>query len=130
MLAISILAVAACGGTCPEVTAEFVPSDLNLTDRSYVESGAGATAMRAQWLGPGSRELTLLSGVAGEIPLGRDTGTRQTVRGHEAPIYSPSADTRVARWLEGPEGDPCSQYAVIASGLSAAEFENVLNALR
>lgn len=75
-------------------------------------------------------ELTLLSGVAGEIPLRGDTGVRRTVRGHDAPIYSPSADTRIARWLEGPEGEPCTQYAVVATGLTAAEFEEIPRSLR
>lgn len=117
-------------GTCPEAMAGFVPSGMNLTERAYADSGDGSTAVRTQFIGPGSRELTLLSGVAGEIPLGRDTGTRRTIRGYEASIRSGSPDTRIAWWLEGPEGDPCSQYAVIASGLSAAEFEAVLDSVR
>ena len=99
------------------------------TERSFAESGAGATAIRAQYIGAGSRELTLLSGVAGEIGF-CDTGDRRTVRGHEASIRSAPGGTFTAWWLEGPEGSPCSQYAVIAAGLTADEFEEKLRSLR
>lgn len=106
-----------------------MPSDMNLAERLVLESGIAVRAIRVQYRGDGPRELTVLSGVAGEIP-GSDTGTRRTVRGHEASISSASGDTFIARWLEGPEGSPCSQYAVVATGLTEGEFEEVLRSLR
>jgi len=136
MLAIG-LATTACGpvlvpteisGNCPEATVGSLPNGMRLTSRSFAESGAGATAIRAQYVA-GARELTLLSGVAGEIP-GTDTGVRRTVRGHEAAIREGLGDTRIAVWLEGAEGAPCSQYAVVATGLSEAEFEEILRSVR
>lgn len=149
MLAVTILAAAACGGanpansqppdtapsptagtsTCPEAIAGFVPSGMTLAERSYPESGGGATAIRVQYLGAGGRELTLLTGVAGEIGFG-DTGVRRTIRGHEASIRSAPGGTFIAWWLEGPEGSPCSQYAVITAGLTAEEFEEILRSIQ
>lgn len=114
---------------CPEMTASGYPSDLRAVERVLVEAGSDPKGVRLQFVGPGGRELTLLSGVAGELP-GGSSGTHTTVRGHDATIRSPGAGTFVARWLEGPEGAPCSQYAVISSHLTQSEIEAVLSGIR
>lgn len=81
--------------------------------------------MRTQFHGNGGRELTLLSGVPGELPRGGAIG-QATVRGHNTSLSSPSAGIVVARWLEAPEGNACAQAAITASKLSAAELDAVL----
>lgn len=115
--------------TCPEAVATAVPGDLRLADRTVVSSGNGPGGLRVQFGGQGSRELTILSGVAGELP-GADTGRRVIVRGHEAVVASPSADTIVVRWREAGVGAPCSQYAIVATGLTQPELDAVISGVR
>lgn len=103
-----------------------MPGDLRLIDRSIVAGGAGVDVAFG---GPGSRELSILSGVAGELP-GADTGRRMNVRGHEATVKSTGSGTLIVRWLEAAELAPCSQYAVIATGLTQAELDAVISGVR
>lgn len=109
--------------------ATVVPSDLRLIDRSLVLSGSAPDGVRVQFGGPGGRELTILSGVAGELQ-GADTGQRMDVRGFQATVVSPGPGTFAVRWLEGARLAPCSQYAVFATGLTQAELDAVIPGIR
>jgi hypothetical protein len=115
--------------TCREIEATSLPADLRLVDRTLVPAGADPAGVRVQYLGATARELTLLSGIAGEIPRG-STDEQATVRGHPASLSSPSAGIFVARWLEAGEGMPCGQYAVVASRLSRPEMDAVLAGIK
>lgn len=115
--------------TCPEALATIVPPDLRFFDRAIVPAGNAPGGVRVQFRGLGSRELTILSGVAGELP-GTDTGRRGTVRGHEAMVASPGPDTVVVRWREAEELAPCSQYAIVATGLTQPELDAVISGVR
>jgi hypothetical protein len=54
-----------------------------------------------------------------------------TIRGHVAIVQlTPAGDTFVASWQEGPEGAPCSEYAVFATGLDLPSFLLVLAGVR
>lgn len=115
--------------TCPEMEATAVPIDLRITDRMVVPSGPDPGGVRVQYTSVGGRELTLLSGVAGEIPRG--PAIRQvTIRRHPAAVSSSASDDVVVRWLEAAEGAPCSQYAVVTAGLTATEVDAVLAGIR
>lgn len=116
-------------GMCPEIGATSLPADLRPADRAIFASGPDPAGVRVLYLGAGGRELTLLSGIAGEIPRG-STVEQLTIRNRPASLSSPSADVLVALWLEAAEGAPCSQYAVVASKLSRSEMEAVLAGIR
>lgn len=123
------LAASLDGATCPEIEATALPIDLRVTDRMVVPSGLAPAGVRVQYTTVGGRELTLLSGVAGEIPRGR--AVRQiTIRGHSADLSFSASDAFVIRWLEAAEGAPCSQYAVVAARLSATEIDAILAGIR
>jgi hypothetical protein len=115
--------------TCPEAVATVVPGDLRLISRTIVPAGTAPGGVRVQFGGSGSRELTVLSGVAGELP-GTDTGRRMTVRGHEAAVVSPGTGTLIIRWREHDVRAPCSQYAVVATELTQPELDAVISGVR
>lgn len=115
--------------SCPEIEATAVPIDLRITARMVVPSGPDFGGVRVQDTSPGGREHTLLSGVVGEIPRGR-TIQRVTIGSHPADLSSSASDAFVVRWLEAAERAPCSQYAVVAAGLSATEVDTILAGIR
>jgi hypothetical protein len=100
------------------------PTGLKLAERTVIDGGVQAIYRDSA----GGRQLALLSGVPGETTEGaQPTGDRPTVRGKQATLLrSESSDTWFAIWMEGPAGEPCSQYVVDGSGLSKQEFLGVL----
>jgi len=114
---------------CPEATLTVVPADMRVEERTLVPPAGPYAGIRVQYRSGAGRELTVLSGVPGEIP-GSRTGDVRIIRGQRAIVFSVQPDTIVARWLEGPEGSPCSQYAVIASGLTRADMDRIIDGIR
>lgn len=100
-----------------------------MTDRTLVPSVGSSAGVRAQYIGAGSRELTLLSGVEGELAAINAAG-QVTVRGHVATVFTPAADTALIRWFEAAQGASCSQYAVFATGLTQGEVDSILQGIR
>jgi len=117
------------GVMCPEATLTVVPADMRVEERTLVPPAGPDAGIRVQYRSGAGPELTVLSGVPGEIP-GSRTGDVRIIRGQRAIVFSVQPDTIVVRWLEGPEGSPCSQYAVIASGLTRAEMEQIIDGIR
>ena len=122
--------VAASPETCPEAALSTLPPGF-VADPPFLAGANPPFGVRRTYRDPAGREISVLSGIeTGEI-AGTDTGERLTVRGHEAVIQAtPSGDTLVAAWLEGPPGAPCSGYAVIGTGFDLPSFLQALAGVR
>lgn len=114
---------------CPELTASFVPPGLAIRDRVIVDAGGAPFGIRVTLADPGGRELSLLSGVEGEIG-GTDSGQRVTIRGHYATVFQGAPDTMIVIWREHPVDQPCGQYGVIATGMTRQELNAVISGIR
>jgi hypothetical protein len=126
----SPVSVAASPETCPEAALSTLPPGF-VADPPFLAGQSPPFGIRRTYRDPAGHELSILSGIdAGEVG-GTDTGQRLSVRGHEAAIRAtPSGDSFVASWLEGPPGAPCSAYAVIGTGVDLATFLQVLAGVR
>ncbi len=116
--------------TCPEAALSTLPPGF-VADPPFLAGESSPFGVRRTYRDPAGREISILSGIdAGEV-AGTDTGERLSVRGHGAMIKAtPSGDTFVASWLEGPPGAPCSAYAVIGTGFDLATFLQILAGVR
>lgn len=117
---------------CPKLEPTWIPDDLSLRERVSVPQGEEYVAERATYANEGAtRELSFLSGVAGQVGEGLTARGSASVagRGQVARLMT-SGDTRAAVWREAPEDAPCHQYAVIALRLTREELREVLDALQ
>lgn len=117
----------ATSATCPAMRASYIPDGFAESRRS--PTSEGNTSGLVITYSKGDQEITLLSGVSGDIlhGSGEEVG-RTEVRGFQAKLYRLS-DTLVATWNERTPDEPCSQYAVVGTNIDRSEFDRVLSSI-
>lgn|GEM_PF-2613132 len=132
-----LLFVASCGGepnpspsgaetaaTCLELVPAALPPDFELRDRivSPGPAPAGLTVVFADGPAPDARELTVRSGVGGELP-GVATGETVEVRGASGTItHDADGEILAVSWTEARADTRCGTYAVVSWKVSREEF--------
>lgn len=117
--------------TCREMQATYIPTGYSLADRQLIASEGHPAGIRVVYLRPGGTDdqIGMLSGIPGGDGGGSATGDRVALLGQEVPVFR-TRQTLVVTALLGPPDDPCSYYAVLASGLTLEDYRRLVEGIR
>lgn len=116
--------VAGSAATCLELVPAVLPPDFEPRDRivSPGPAPAGLTVVFGDGPAPDGRELTVRSGVGGELP-GVATGEILEIRGTSGTItHDPDGEILAVSWTEARADTRCGTYAVVSWKVSREEF--------
>lgn len=116
---------------CPALSFE-VPDGYKLAETLVSDALPGPNGVRMTYKEiDGTHEISALAGIESVSLQQGDIISRTDLNGHEVVLRRygerPSFS---ALWRESPEGSACSQYAILAGGLSEKQLRVVLSTVR